>query len=69
MLVTGDSWTSGWPLEEELGHRLNSWPSLVATNLGYNLIDKSRARSSNYRIYRKAFDGLLSEKVDFVIVF
>ena len=69
LLVSGDSWTSCWPLEERLGHRNNSWPNLVASKLNYKLIDKSRAGSSNYRIYRKAFDGLLDSSTDLVLVF
>jgi len=69
LLVSGDSWTSCWPLEEQLGHRKFGWPNLVANHLKFDLIDKSRAGSSNYRIYRKAFDGMLSEDVDLVIVF
>jgi len=69
MLVSGDSWTSCWPLEERLGHRDNGWPNLVALNLNYRLIDKSRAGSSNYRIYRKAFDGLLDSSNNLVLVF
>jgi len=69
LLVSGDSWTSCWPLEERLGHRNNSWPTLVASKLNYKLIDKSRAGSSNYRIYRKAFDGLLDSSNNLVLVF
>jgi hypothetical protein len=69
LLVSGDSWTSCWPLEEELGHRNYGWPTLVASNLDYTLIDKSRAGSSNYRIYRKAFDGILNDQIDTVLVF
>ena len=68
MFVSGDSWTSCWPLEERLGHRNFGWPSLVAKHFDFELIDKSRAGSSNYRIYRKAFDGLF-HNVDLVIVF
>jgi len=69
LLVSGDSWTSFWPLEEKLGQRNGGWPSLVSDYFGYNLIDKSRAGSSNYRIYRKAFEGILDTDVDLVIVF
>ena len=69
MLVSGDSWTSCWPLEERLGHRNFGWPTLVASNLNFQLIDKSRAGSSNYRIYRKAFDGLIQHKPEVVMVF
>ena len=69
LLVSGDSWTSCWPLEEELGHRDFGWPNLVSSKLNYDLIDKSRAGSSNYRIYRKAFDGLLYNRPDVAIVF
>jgi hypothetical protein len=69
LLVSGDSWTSCWPLEERLGHRNNGWPNLVASKLNYRLIDKSRAGSSNYRIYRKAFDGLLDSSNNLVLVF
>ena len=69
MFVTGDSWTSCWPLEEKLGHRNFGWPTLVASHFNYNLIDKSRGGSSNYRIYRKAFEGILDENVDLVIAF
>ena len=47
LLVSGDSWTSCWPLEEELGHREYGWPNLVAKHFDYDLIDKSRAGSSN----------------------
>lgn len=69
ILVSGDSWTSCWPLEERLGHRNFGWPNLVASNLNYKLIDKSRAGSSNYRIYRKAFDGLIMHRPEVVLVF
>ena len=69
LLVSGDSWTSCWPLEEKLGHRAFGWPNLVASNIGYTLIDKSRAGSSNYRIYRKGFDGMISEKIDLSLIF
>jgi hypothetical protein len=69
LLVSGDSWTSCWPLEERLGHRKDGWPNLVASKLNYRLIDKSRTGSSNYRIYRKAFDGLLDTSNDLVLVF
>ena len=69
LLVSGDSWTSCWPLEEELGHRNFGWPLLVASALDCELVDKSRAGSSNYRIYRKAIEGILDPTVDTVIVF
>ena len=69
LLVSGDSWTSCWPLEQRLGHRNFGWPALVSSNLGYTLLDKSRAGSSNYRIYRKAFDSILGDKVDLALVF
>lgn len=69
LLVSGDSWTSCWPLEEDLGHRDHGWPSLVANALDFVLIDKSRAGTSNYRIYRKAVEGILDPTVDTVIVF
>lgn len=68
LLVSGDSYTSGWPLESELGHRKFSWPNLVADYFGVQLVDKSRAGSSNYRIYRKAFEGIIDTKIDTVIV-
>jgi hypothetical protein len=68
LLVSGDSWTSCWPLEEKLGHRRFGWPSLVSNHFNFELIDKSRAGSSNYRIYRKAFNGIL-ENADLVLVF
>jgi hypothetical protein len=68
MLVSGASWTSGWPLEERLGHRELVWPNLVANHFEFELIDKSRSGSSNYRIYRKAFDEILLG-VDLAIVF
>ena len=69
ILVSGDSWTSCWPLEEKLGHRNFGWPNLVSNYFNIKLIDKSRAGSSNYRIYRKAFEGILDNSVDTVIVF
>jgi hypothetical protein len=69
ILVSGDSWTSCWPLEERLGHRNFGWPNLVASDLNYQLMDKSRAGSSNYRIYRKAFDGLIQHQPEVVMVF
>lgn len=68
LLVSGDSWTSCWPLEQRLGHRNLGWPNLVSTHFGFDLIDKSRAGSSNYRIYRKAFNGIL-EGADLILVF
>jgi hypothetical protein len=68
LLVSGDSWTSCWPLETRLGHRKFGWPNLVSEHFGFDLIDKSRAGSSNYRIYRKAFNGIL-QSPDLAIVF
>jgi hypothetical protein len=69
LLVSGDSWTSCWPLEEQLGHRKFGWPSLVAQSLNIDLVDKSRAGSSNYRIYRKTFDEMLLGNIDISLVF
>jgi len=69
LLVSGDSFTSCWPLEEELGHRKFGWPNLVSKYFDIDLVDKSRAGSSNYRIYRKAFEGLIDQNIDFVLVF
>jgi len=69
LLVSGDSWTSCWPLEETLGHRKFGWPSIVASTFDCEVIDKSRGASSNYRIYRKAVEGLLDPNVDITIVF
>jgi len=69
LLVSGDSWTACWPLEQELGHRNFGWPTLVSKQMSYTLIDKSRSGSSNYRIYRKAFDGMLQHKIDLALVF
>lgn len=60
LLVSGDSWTSCWPLEQRLGHRNFGWPSLVSSEFGFDLLDKSRAGSSNDRIYRKALDGIVA---------
>jgi hypothetical protein len=67
LLVSGASWASCWPLEEKLGHRKLGWPNLVSEHFNFELIDKSRAGSSNYRIYRKAFSGML-DNVDLMIV-
>lgn len=69
LLVSGDSWTSCWPLEQQLGHRQHGWPNLVANYFNLDLVDKSRAGASNYRIYRKAFDGIISGNVDYCLVF
>jgi hypothetical protein len=69
LLVSGDSWTSCWPLEERLGHRDFGWPNLVSQYFNFRLIDKSRAGSSNYRIYRKAFDTMLYDECQLAIVF
>jgi hypothetical protein len=55
-------------LEEKLGHRELGWPSLVSKHFDFELIDKSRAGSSNYRIYRKAINGILTNP-DLVLVF
>lgn len=68
LLVSGDSWTSCWPLEKRLGHRELGWPSRVSKHFGFELVDKSRAGSSNYRIYRKAINGILTNP-DLVLVF
>lgn len=68
LLVSGDSWTSCWPLEARVGHRSFGWPNLVAKHFDFELIDKSRAGSSNDRIYRKAFDGIL-QGIDLTLVF
>lgn len=68
LLVSGASWTSSWPLEQQEGHRNSGWPCLVAKHFDFELIDKSRAGSSNYRIYRKAFDEIING-VDIAIVF
>jgi hypothetical protein len=68
LLVSGDSWTSCWPLETRLGHRNFGWPNLVSQHFNFSLIDKSRGASSNYRIYRKAVDGIL-QGTDIALVF
>jgi|LakMenEpi03Aug12_release.lakeMendotaPanAssembly.Ray.scaffolds.fasta_scaffold193438_2 hypothetical protein len=68
LLVSGDSWTSCWPLEERLGHRQFGWPNLIASHFKFDLVDKSRAGTSNYRIFRKAFNGILQQP-DLAIVF
>ncbi len=68
ILVSGDRWTSCWPLEERLGHRQLGWPNLVSRHFNFELIDKSCAGSSNYRIYRKAVNGIL-EKPELALVF
>ena len=69
VLVSGDSWTAGWPLEETVPREQFTWPNLVAQHFACELVDKSRAGSSNYRIYRKCFEGILDSSVDTVIVF
>jgi len=68
LCVSGDSWTSNWPLEER-GKKHLGWPALVAKHFDITLIDKSRAGSSNYRIYRKAVEGILDSNIDTVLVF
>jgi hypothetical protein len=69
ILVSGDSWTSGWPLEETVPREKFTWPNLVAQHFECDLVDKSRSGSSNYRIYRKGFEGILDSSVDTVIIF
>jgi len=69
LLVSGDSWTSGWPLEERMPRENFTWPNLVAQKFKCDLVDKSRAGTSNYRIFRKAVEGILDATVDTVIVF
>ena len=68
LFVSGDSWTSCWPLEETTGSRDLGWPALVAKHFGWELTDKSRASASNHRIYRKAFDAILNPAYSIVIV-
>ena len=69
ILVSGDSWTAGWPLEESVPREKFTWPNLVAQHFESDLIDKSRSASSNYRIFRKGFEGILDSSVDTVILF
>jgi hypothetical protein len=64
LLVSGDSWTAGYPMADNS----KAWPSIVSNTLNFELTDKSRSGSSNYRIYRKAFDGVLTRKHDLCIV-
>jgi len=64
LLTSGASWTSGYPLTSNL-----SWPTIVSNSLDYNLVDVSRSASSNYRIYRKAFDNMLYYKPDLSLIF
>jgi hypothetical protein len=68
LCVSGDSWTSGWPLESR-GKKHLCWPALVAKHFDIKLVDKSRSGSSNYRIYRKAVEGIFDSNIDTVIVF
>jgi hypothetical protein len=69
ILVSGDSWTSGAPLEETVPREKFTWPNLVAQYFECDLVDASRSGSSNYRIYRKGFEGILDSSVDTVIIF
>ena len=69
VLVSGDSWTSGWPLEETQPREQFTWPNIVAKHFDAQLVDTSRAGSSNYRIYRKAVEGILDDSIDTVLVF
>ena len=69
ILVSGDSWTSGAPLEETVPREKFTWPNLVAQHFECDLVDTSRSGSSNYRIYRKGFEGILDGSVDTVIIF
>lgn len=69
ILVSGDSWTSGWPLEETQPREQFTWPNIVAKHFDAQLVDTSRAGSSNYRIYRKAVEGILDDSIDTVLVF
>jgi len=66
--VNGDSWTSGWPDEETHGHREFSWPYLLGQLLEQPVFNDARAASSNYRIYRRTFDYLLTQTPDLAIV-
>jgi len=68
LFVTGDSWTSCWPLEETTGSRNLGWPTLVSNHFDWQLTDKSRAASSNFRIFRKTFDAILTNNFSIVIV-
>jgi hypothetical protein len=67
--VNGDSWTSGWPDEETHGHRNFSWPHLLSLKTGNIVINDARAASSNYRIYRRSFDYILSNAPDIAVIF
>ena len=69
LLTSGCSWTSGWPREEHMLREKFTWPNLVANHFDCDLVDKSRAGSSNYRIYRKSFEGIIDSSIDTVIVF
>jgi hypothetical protein len=68
MYVNGDSWTSGWPLEETQGHRESSWPHLLSQLTSLKVVNDARAGCSNYRIYRKTFDYILNYKPAIAIV-
>lgn len=66
--VNGDSWTAGWPLEEILGHRNDSWPHILENLSNQPVINDARSGCSNYRIYRKTFDYILTKKPKLAIV-
>ena len=66
--VNGDSWTSGWPQEEILGHRDNSWPHLLGLMIGEQVLNDAEAGCSNDRIYRRTFDFILKNKPTTAIV-
>ena len=69
LLVSGDSWTYGWPKVLSTSGKDFTWPNIVAKHFNVELIDKSNSGCSNYRIYRKAVEGILDPTVDTVLVF
>lgn len=66
--VNGDSWTSGWPLEELRSHRRDSWPHLLEQTTGIPVLNDAEAGCSNDRIYRRTFDYILEHRPTFAIV-
>jgi len=63
LYVNGDSFTFGTGVKEQ-----NSWPTLLAKNLNFDLVNEAMPGGSNYRIVRKTLDFLSVHRPQLVVI-
>lgn len=59
----GDSFTAGYPMGLKY-----SWPTILGNKLNVTVDNDSRSGSSNYRIYRRALEHIITGNYDVVIL-